>query len=356
MTTTVSTKKLFTGDKWIYNCSLSVQNGKIVSIETCVGEPEHEILIPAFIDLQVYGAGGQLFSVFPTVESLQLLRDACVNSGTHYFLPTVASNDLSVFNKCITAVREYWNTGGEGCLGIHLEGPWLNPIKRGAHLEEFLHSPTLDEVKKLIAESGDVIKMITLAPECCSAEVIQFLRENKILVSAGHTNATYQEAMSGFDSGITLATHLYNAMSPLQHREPGMVGAVLHHPTVMSSIIPDGYHVDWVALQLAQQLMGSRLFVITDAVTDTNSGPYQHRLAGDKYEADGVLSGSALTMLKACNNLMRFAGIEMDEALRLCSAYPAKAIGMENEIGKLEVGYKANFISLKLIGDELVMA
>jgi N-acetylglucosamine-6-phosphate deacetylase len=241
-------------------------------------------------------------------------------------------------------------------LGIHLEGPWLNPIKRGAHLQEFLHSPTLDEVKQLVAESGDVIKMITLAPECCSTEVIQYLRENKILVSAGHTNATYQEAMSGFDSGITLATHLYNAMSPLQHREPGMVGAVLHHPTVMSSIIPDGYHVDWVALQLAQQLMGSRLFVITDAVTDTNSGPYQHRLAGDKYEADGVLSGSALTMLKACNNLMRFAGIEMDEALRLCSAYPAKAIGMENEIGKLEVGYKANFISLKLIGDELVMA
>ena len=346
MQTTVSAKKLFTGSRWIENCSLVIENNIIVSIEP-EKNPFHEILAPAFIDLQVYGAGGKLFSVFPAVNSLQLLHTACVNSGTHYFLPTVASNNIEVFRSCIDAVREYWKTGGKGCLGIHLEGPWLNPIKRGAHLEEFLHVPTFEEVASLIAEAKDVIKIITLAPECCSTEIIKLLRENNIILSAGHSNATYAQAMQGFDAGISLATHLFNAMSPLQHRKPGLVGAVLHHPTVMASIIPDGYHVDWVPLKLAQQLLGNRLFVITDAVTDTNAGPYQHQLAGDKYEADGVLSGSALTMLKACNNLMQFASIEMSEAIRLCSYYPATAIGLGHKLGKLELGYTASFVSLK---------
>ncbi len=187
--------------------------------------------------------------------------------------------------------------------------------------------------------------MITLAPEVCSREVIELIKSYGIIISAGHSGATYEQAMQSFDEGlITTVTHLYNAMSPLQHRAPGLVGAVFNHPTIMSSIIPDGYHVDFAAIKIAKKMMGERLFVITDAVTETNEGFYPHQMAGDKYESNNILSGSALTMKKAVQNLVEFCDIALDEALRMCSLYPAQVLGLDNELGKIEVGYKADFI------------
>lgn len=347
MMRTITTQKLFTGDHWLHNCMLVIEEGLIKAVESFTGEPEHELIVPAFIDLQIYGAGGRLFSVYPHADSLELLYQSCLKGGTQYFLPTVATNSPEVISSCIKAVRSFWEKGGKGCLGLHLEGPWLNPIRKGAHLAEFMHAPTVSEVESLLEEGKDVIKIITLSPECCSREVIKLLRANDIKISAGHSDATYEQALQGFDQGIQLATHLFNAMSPFQHRAPGLAGAILNHSTVMASIIPDGYHVDWVALKLAQRLMWDRLFVITDAVTDTQEGPYQHYPAGDRYEAGGVLSGSALTMLKACNNLIQHAGLDKAEALRLCSLYPAKAIGMENSLGRLDPGFQASFISVR---------
>jgi N-acetylglucosamine-6-phosphate deacetylase len=128
---------------------------------------------------------------------------------------------------------------------------------------------------------------------------------------------------------------LYNAMSPLQHRQPGLVGATMNDPKITSSIIPDGHHVDYAAIAIAKKIMGERLYVITDAVTETNEGPYQHQLAGDKYECNGVLSGSALSMHKAFKNLIEHAEIEIEEALRMCSLYPAKVLGCGDEYGKI---------------------
>ena len=354
MPTHISTKKLFTGTHWMHHCTLVVDNERIIAIEPCADEPTHDLLVPAFIDLQVYGAGGRLFSAYPEPESLQVLYDACVANGTHFFLPTVATNSPEIISRCIKAVRAYWNNGGKGCLGLHLEGPWLNPKRKGAHIEEFMYAPSVETVQSLLNEGKEVIKMITLAPECCSDEVIKLLLANNILLSAGHSDATYEQAINGFNQGISLATHLYNAMSPFQHRAPGLAGAILHHPTVMSSIIPDGFHVNWVGVQLAQKLLGDRLFVITDAVTDTTEGPYQHQLATDFYESNGVLSGSALSMLKACNNLIRFAGVEKSTALQLCSYNPARAFNMDLSLGKLLPGYKANFISLVETSDGLL--
>jgi N-acetylglucosamine-6-phosphate deacetylase len=229
-------------------------------------------------------------------------------------------------------------------LGFHIEGPWINPAKRGAHIESLIHSPSLQQVQELLSYGKGVIKMITLAPEVCSKEVIDLILSHNIILSAGHSNATYKEAMNGFANGINTVTHLYNAMSPLQHRQPGLVGAAFDHTHVMASIIPDGHHVDYAAIRIAKQIMGKRLFVITDAVTETDKGYYPHKPAGDKYESGGILSGSALTMNKAVKNLVDHCRIELDEALRMCSQYPAKVLGMENGLGKIENGYKANMV------------
>ena len=344
--TTISTRKLFTGSEWLHNCMLVIEEGRILEIAPLEGEPAHDILVPAFIDLQIYGTGGKLFSLYPEVSTLHLLHQECRKSGTHFFLPTVATNSPSVISSSIKAIRSYWNDGGVGCLGLHLEGPWLNPLKKGAHLEEFMYRPTLSKVEELLEEGRDVIKMITLAPECCSPEIIELLKAHSIRIFAGHSNATYEQAYQGFEQGIQLATHLFNAMTAFQHRSPGMVGAILNHSSAMASIIPDGYHVDWPALQVAQKILKDRMFVITDAVTSTDQGPYQHSLVDDRYEANGVLSGSALTMLKACNNLITHAKLPKEEALRLCSLYPARAFGIDDQLGKLLPGYLAAYLSL----------
>jgi len=197
----------------------------------------------------------------------------------------------------------------------------------------------------------DVIKIITIAPEICSDAVIELILSHNIIISAGHSNATYQQAMQSFDKGIHSVTHLYNAMSPLQHREPGLVGATFNHRKVMASIIPDGHHVDFAAVKIARQIMQERLFVITDAVTETADGLYPHHLAGDKYESNGILSGSALTMMQAVKNLIQYCGVAMDEALRMCSLYPAQVLDLNN-LGKIEKGYKASFIELERLEEK----
>ena len=251
-----------------------------------------------------------------------------------------------MYFKCIDAVKKYWQQGGEGILGLHAEGPWINKLKRGAHIESLIHSPTLNEAKELLEYGKGVIKIITLAPEVCSKEVIELIGSYDIKIFAGHSNATYEEAMQSFDNGITGVTHLYNAMSPLQHRSPGLVGAAFDHPNVMASIIADGYHADYAAIRIAKKIMQQRLFAITDAVTTTTRGYYQHQPEGDKYTSDNILSGSALTMYSAFQNLVNHCNIEPGEALRMCSLYPAQVMDMDNEVGRIAKSYKAKMVLL----------
>ncbi|MGI8581140.1 MAG: N-acetylglucosamine-6-phosphate deacetylase, partial [Chitinophagaceae bacterium] len=223
---------------------------------------------------------------------------------------------------------------------------WINKLKRGAHIESLIHSPTLDEAKELLAYGKGVIKMITLAPEVCSREVINLILSSDIIISAGHSNATFGEGINAFDNGIATATHLFNAMSPLHHMEPGLPGAILQHSSVMASIIPDGYHVDFEMISISKQIMKERLFIITDAVTETNEGLYPHQLVGDKYESSGILSGSAITMAKGVKNLVDKTGIELSEALRMASLYPARLLGMSNQLGIIKKGYRADIVFL----------
>jgi N-acetylglucosamine-6-phosphate deacetylase len=346
--------RIFTGDNWLTNHAI-ITTGKtikdIVPLSALSSLQQVErfdncIIAPAFIDLQIYGAYGKLLAVYPEADSLFKLKEYCEKGGAAYCLPAVATNTYEVFYKCIDAVKVYWNQGGEGILGLHIEGPWINPAKRGAHVEALIHSPTIQQAEALLNYGKGVIKMITLAPEVCSKEVIDLILSHGIVIAAGHSNATYEEAKDGFKNGINAVTHLYNAMSPLQHRQPGLVGAAYDDNNVMASIIPDGYHVDFAAIRIAKKIMEERLFVITDAVTDTTDGYYQHYVTGDKYETSGILSGSALTMNKAVKNLVSNDVAELGEALCMASLYPARLMKLDKSLGKIMPGYSSQMAVL----------
>lgn len=353
MAKSFTAERIFTGHHWLTDHALVVDEKNIVDIipqkelprDISTSHYEKSFLAPAFIDLQIYGASGKLLAVYPDAESLFALYEHCRKNGTAFFLPTVATNKKEVFFKSIDAVRDYWKQGGKGVFGLHIEGPWINKEKRGAHINSLIHSPSFSEVEELLIYGKEVIKMITLAPEVCSQQVIDAIVAHNIVISAGHSNANYQQAKKSFDSGITTVTHLFNAMSGLHHREPGLVGATFDDSRVTASIIPDGHHVDFNVIRIAKKIMGERLFAITDAVTETNEGYYQHQLAGDKYEAAGILSGSALTMLTALQNLVNKVQIDLDEALKMCSLYPARVLNME-EPGQISKGFKSEVIVL----------
>lgn len=342
-------EKIFTGSEWIENAAIVLNGDTITDVIKDAPEDamffEKAFIAPAYVDAQVYGAAGRLLATFPTADTLRLMQQTFAAEGTALFQPTLATNTLDVFKKSIDALRQYRAEGGTGIWGLHLEGPWIHPTKKGAHIESLVHGPTLEEVKDLLEYGKGLITMITLAPEVCSKEVTDLIRSYNIVISAGHSNATYEEATNAFNSGITAVTHLYNAMSGLHHREPGMVGAVFQHPSVCSSIIPDGHHVKFAAIAIAKKIMGERLFAITDAVTENNEGAYQHHLAGDKYEVDGTLSGSALRMHDAFVNLVKKVEIPIGEAHRMCSLYPANVLGAKR-YGRIENGAAAELIVL----------
>jgi N-acetylglucosamine-6-phosphate deacetylase len=302
-------------------------------------------IAPALIDLQIYGGNGKLFSQDISIEALQATYQYCLSGGAAYFMITLATNSIERFLLAIEQVKRYWQQGGKGLLGLHLEGPYINPLKRGAHIAHYIKKPTVEEVKQLLDKGSGVIKMMTLAPEVCSNEIIKLLLDNGVIISAGHSNANYQEATAAFDKNILVATHLFNAMSPLHHREPGMVGAIFDHPTVSCSLVADGIHVNFAAIRASKKIMGERLFFITDAVTEVISGEYQHLFRGDHFSLpDGTLSGSALTMMQSVKNGVEKAGIDIAEALRMASLYPARVINKQHELGKIAKGSIASFL------------
>jgi N-acetylglucosamine-6-phosphate deacetylase len=344
--------RLYTGQSIETNKAVLVNNDLIVDLVPASDIPAQyqqkdlggQNLAPAYIDMQIYGGNGRLFSQEISLAALQATYEYCLAGGCMHFMITMATNTIEKFLEGMEVVKRYWDQGGKGLLGLHLEGPYMNPIKRGAHLLDCIKKPTLQEVELLLERGKEVFKMITLAPEQCDPAIIDLLLQNDIIVSAGHSNATYLQAREAFDRGIPTATHLYNAMSPLQHREPGLVGAIFDHPRVMSSIVCDGVHVDYAAVRIAKAVMKERLFFITDAVAETTTGEYQHLLRGNHYALpDGTLSGSALSMMQCVKNGVEQVGIPLDEALRMAATYPAQLL-RDRKMGLLAKGYEANMV------------
>lgn len=347
-----SNGKIFTGSSIETQKALLVRNGLVEGLVNDKEIPsgytlenlQGAILAPAFIDLQIYGGNGKMFSQETNLESLKATYEYCLSGGCAYFMITMATNAIDKFLEGIEVVRHYWQEGGKGLLGLHLEGPYINPVKKGAHVERYIKKPSIDEVTMLLAKGKGIFKMMTVAPECCDPSIISLLQKNGILVSAGHSNATYAEATAAFNNGIPVATHLYNAMSPLQHRAPGMVGAIFDHSSAKSSVVCDGIHADYAAVRIAKQIMKERLFYITDAVAETTAGEYQHLFRGDRYELpDGTLSGSSLTLMRCVKNGVEHLGLSLEESLRMATAYPASLL-TGKKIGALEKGAEASII------------
>ncbi len=347
---------IYTGTDLLRNHAVLVSDGKIEALVPAITiSEEYEkmpfgneaIIAPALIDLQIYGAHNRLLSLYPDAFTVREIVRYCNESGTGWCMPTVATNTYEIIFKCIDAIRDYWKEGGKGALGLHVEGPWISFEQKGAHNADWIFSPTAEQAKELLEYGKGVIKIITLAPEVCSGDVIELIQSYNVIISAGHSNMTYDFATDIFNnSGIDTVTHLYNAMSPLHHRKPGLVGAVFNHPLVRAAIIPDGIHVNFAAVRIAKKMLGDRLFAITDAVTTTTEGWYQHQFEGDHYTSNGILSGSALTMQKAFVNLVQKAGVPIEEALRMCSLYPAHVIMQSDEMALLKKNYPAAMIVL----------
>lgn len=299
------------------------------------------IICPGLIDLQIYGTGNDLFSAELSIDSLSRIEDGLLRQGCTSFMLTLATNSAAVFKEAIDVFQQ---APRKTALGLHLEGPFLNVAKKGAHPAEHMRIPSIENIESLLSEDRGAVKMMTVAPELIDRAAIDLLRRRGVLPSAGHSAASFEEAMLGFSYGIPAVTHLWNAMSGLHHRDTGLPGATFRHDGVMASIIADGVHVDYEALKVSKQLLGDRLFLITDAVAACDKDIYQHVRHENHYTMpDGTLSGSALTLLQAVHNCVEHADIALDEALRMATSYPAQLLG-RTDIGNLNTGSLANVL------------
>jgi N-acetylglucosamine-6-phosphate deacetylase len=311
----------------------------------------HAFVAPGFIDLQLNGAGGVLFNDAISADTLAVMHRTNLRSGTTGFLPTLITTSEANMESALEVVERCRNEGAGGVLGVHLEGPYINPDRKGIHDQTAIRKPSSDLVNSLIAYAKKFPILLTLAPECNDLEVVRLLLDGGVIVSAGHSNGTYEEAVAGFDAGIRVATHLFNAMSPWTGRDPGVVGAILDRPRVAAGIVVDGIHVHYASIRLAKGLKGEGLFLVTDAVTPTGTSMSSFEFGGQTIyvkngrcvNRDGTLGGALLTMHEAVANSVRHAGIPLLEAVRMATLYPARVVGRESELGRIAPGYLANF-------------
>lgn len=353
----LSNCKIYTGSDVLTDHAVIIENDLIQSIVPVAELPQGiEVkdlagsnLSPGFIDLQLNGCGGVMLNDAITPETMQIMHEANLKSGCTSFLPTLITSSDEDMRTAISAAREYHNQYQNQSLGLHLEGPYLNVAKKGIHNVDFIR-PSDESMIDLICANADIIAKVTLAPEQNDPEHIARLKAAGIVVSIGHTNATYAEARKGFEAGITFATHLFNAMTPMVGREPGVVGAIYDTPDVYAGIIADGFHVDYANIRIAHKIKGEKLVLVTDATAPAGANIDHFIFVGKKVyyrdgkcvDENGTLGGSALTMIEAVQNSVEHAGIALDEALRMATLYPATAIGVEDRLGRVRKGMVAN--------------
>ncbi|EGQ7940916.1 N-acetylglucosamine-6-phosphate deacetylase [Vibrio vulnificus] len=349
--------KIYTGSDVLSEHALIIENDLITSIVPAADLPSGiEVkdlaganVSPGFIDLQLNGCGGVMLNDEITAETMQIMHEANLKSGCTSFLPTLITSSDADMRAAITAAREYHAKYKNQSLGLHLEGPYLNVMKKGIHSVDYIR-PSDTSMVDFICENADVVAKVTLAPELNDPEHIEKLRNAGIVVSIGHTNATYAEARKGFEAGITFATHLFNAMTPMVGREPGVVGAIYDTPDVYAGIIADGFHVDYANIRIAHKIKSEKLVLVTDATAPAGANMDYFIFVGKKVyyrdgkcvDENGTLGGSALTMIEAVENTVEHVGIALDEALRMATLYPAKAIGVDGYLGRIKKGYIAN--------------
>ncbi|WP_145479189.1 N-acetylglucosamine-6-phosphate deacetylase [Stenotrophomonas rhizophila] len=356
--------RILTADGFRDDLALVIEDGRITALVSDaapqLGSAAEQVdlgggwLLPGFIDAQVNGGGGVLFNNTPDVESLRTLAAAHRRFGTTALLPTLISDDAEVMRKAIDATRAAIEQGVPGVIGIHLEGPYIAPARKGTHDANKFRVPDADEIA-MAASLDNGVTLLTLAPERVPLESIRALVERGVIVAAGHTAATYGEARAGLDAGIRGFTHLYNAMSPLTGREPGAVGAALEDRDSWIGIIADGVHVHPGSLRVALAAKPSgKVMLVTDAMSPVGADSPSFELYGEVItvvdgvvrNAAGALAGSALDMATAVRNAVNLLGLPLDEAARMASRYPARFLNVDDRLGEIAAGYQADLVLL----------
>jgi len=345
------------------NAAVLVDGGRIVAVGYAAAvacppgaqvlDADGLLLTPGFIDMQFNGGFGDDFTADPT--TIWQVAAGLPRWGVTAFLPTVITSPLERIAQAQQVVlSEPAGFRGATPLGLHVEGPFLNPQKKGAHNPAYLQLPALEAVAGWSPQTG--VRLVTLAPELPGAlPVIEALATRGVLVSAGHSTATFEEATMAFDAGARYGTHLFNAMPTMHHREPGLPGALLTDPRPVVGFIADGVHTHPSVISLVWQALGpERLNLVTDAMAALGMGPGKHLLgdfevtvdATSARLADGTLAGSILSLDQALRNLIRLTGCTLADALATVTTTPARALGLDHERGQIAPGYVADLVLL----------
>ncbi|MGN6621088.1 MAG: N-acetylglucosamine-6-phosphate deacetylase [Sphingomonas sp.] len=312
------------------------------------------LLLPGFIDTQINGGGGKLFNDDPSVGTIRTIAAAHRRFGTTGLLPTLISDDLSVVERGIAAVDAAIEAGVPGVLGVHVEGPFLSPARHGIHLKSKLRRLE-DDYIDLLASARRGRTLVTLAPECATPAQVARLVEAGVIVAAGHSDADYATVRAAIDAGLSGFTHLFNAMSQLANRAPGLVGAALEDDSTYAGIIVDGHHLHPATLRVAVRAKGpDRLMLVTDAMPSVGAevgdfmlqGRAIHRDGDMLKSADGVLAGSTLTMAGAVANMIDQARVSLRQASAMAAATPAAFLGLGNVTGAIAAGLAADLVLL----------
>lgn len=335
--------------------------GRIVAI--CCRPPDGServdlsglMLLPGFIDVQVNGGGGRLFNSDPSVETVAVMAAAHRQFGTTGLLPTLISDDLAVITQALAAVDEAIASGVAGVLGIHVEGPLLNAARRGIHLASKLQAFD-DRFVDVLCSGCKGQMLVTVAPECISPAQIRRLVDSGVIVAAGHSDADYETVRNAIDAGVTGFTHLFNAMSQLTNRAPGMVGAALEDNATYAGIIVDGHHLHPATFRVALNAKGAdRLLLVTDAMATVGSADSEFMLQGRQIRshddrlvsADGVLAGSTLSMAAALANAVEQGRIPLSAAVQMATSTPAHFLGIASETGAIAPGLRADLVAMR---------
>jgi N-acetylglucosamine-6-phosphate deacetylase len=326
---------------------------KDIPAETEIIDLDGETLLPGFIDTQVNGGGDRLFNDDPSVETIAAIGAAHRRFGTTGFLPTLISDNLSKIEAAIEAARAAIAAGVPGVLGVHVEGPFLNPARKGIHDETKLRQITDREIALLSRPIGGKT-VVTLAPERVPAEAIRLLANSGVIVCAGHTDASADCVFEALGNGLSGFTHLFNAMSQLSAREPGVVGAALYDDGSWCGIIVDGHHVDARVLKLALRAAPLRRFMLVTDAMPTVGGRKTFVLNGEQIsvtdglciDAAGTLAGSDLDMAGAVRNAMDMLDLDLADSSAMASANPAAFLGLGHELGRIAPGYRASLVLL----------
>jgi N-acetylglucosamine-6-phosphate deacetylase len=320
-------------------------------------EGKDKFIVPGYIDIHIHGGGGSDV-MDGEYEAINQIAIAHSHFGTTSFLPTTMTMSKDKIIRSLRSICEAVKKGTEGAeiLGIHMEGPYINPEKKGAQKEEDIKKISIEEFLEFNQASGNLIRLVTIAPEMPGAiSLIKYLYKQGIIASVGHTNATYVQTQAGIQAGLSHVTHTFNAMRELHHREPGVVGAALTSPELMVEVIADGIHIHPVVLKILTKIKeGEKVVLITDAMRAAGLKEGTYDLGGQevivtKGQArlkDETLAGSVLTMDKAVKNMVNKIGIQLPKAIQMASFNPARSIGIDDKKGSLEPGKDADIVIL----------